>query len=248
MYKTRSICWWVSVTITSVCQWHNGKCVYVSVSECVCVIPVDLFQVEFRSGYLFSPHHVNQGGVQKDTPKVTLYETHTTEESLSRRRSGRYSQVLADLDGSSEGILARAVSTTSDCLCQGAPAALSCRHLADQELNTILRHPSVLDFTNEILCLTVWFLQEVLTSSRDLRLLTHRLPKVTRILGHLDLFACFTLSHTPFRSLCRHQNSLPTFFVLRTRGEETRSRFLRQKKSIFFQVSLFFWGFFFLVF
>lgn len=34
--------------MTSVCQWHNGKCVYVSVSVCVCVIPVDPFQVEFR--------------------------------------------------------------------------------------------------------------------------------------------------------------------------------------------------------
>ena len=30
------------------CQWHNVKCVYVSVSECVCVIPVYPFQVEFR--------------------------------------------------------------------------------------------------------------------------------------------------------------------------------------------------------
>ncbi len=41
VYKTRSqdICWWVSVTMTSVCQWHNGKCVYVSVSVSVCVIP-----------------------------------------------------------------------------------------------------------------------------------------------------------------------------------------------------------------
>jgi hypothetical protein len=36
----------VSVTMTSVCQY--GKCVYVSVSECVCVIPLALFQVEFR--------------------------------------------------------------------------------------------------------------------------------------------------------------------------------------------------------
>jgi hypothetical protein len=31
-----------------VCQWHNGKCVYVSVSVCVCVIPLGLFQVEYR--------------------------------------------------------------------------------------------------------------------------------------------------------------------------------------------------------
>ena len=57
--------------------------------------------------------------------------------------------------GPGEGTLARAASTTSEGLCQGAPAALSCRNLTDQELNTILRHPSSLDFTNEILCLTV---------------------------------------------------------------------------------------------
>ena len=46
------------------------------------------------SGCLFSPHHVNQGGVQKATPQVTLYEPHTAEESLRRCRSGRNSQVL----------------------------------------------------------------------------------------------------------------------------------------------------------
>ncbi len=37
VYRTRSICLWVSVTMTSVCQWHNVKCVYVSVCVCVCV-------------------------------------------------------------------------------------------------------------------------------------------------------------------------------------------------------------------
>ena len=39
---------------------------------------------KLSSGYLFSPHHVNQGAVQKLTPQVTLYEPHTAEESLSR--------------------------------------------------------------------------------------------------------------------------------------------------------------------
>ena len=68
--------------------------------------------------------------------------------------------------GPGEGTLARAASTTSEGLCQGAPAALSCRHSArpphcrkvtspDEELNTILRHPSALDLTNEILCVTL---------------------------------------------------------------------------------------------
>ncbi len=68
-------------------------------------------------------------------------------------------------------------------------------------------------------------LQDVLTSSRVLRLLTHTLT--TRILGRLGLFARCTLSHSPCRSIClfgRHHNSLqprvssqiffpPRFFV-----------------------------------
>ena len=48
---------------------------------------------------LFSPHHVNQDGVQKITPQVTLYKPHTAKESLRRRRAGRYSQVLPDHTG-----------------------------------------------------------------------------------------------------------------------------------------------------
>ena len=50
---------------------------------------------KLSSGCLFSPHHVNQGAVQKPTPQVTLYEPHTAEESLRRRRSGRNRQVLS---------------------------------------------------------------------------------------------------------------------------------------------------------
>ena len=92
VYRTRSIRLWVSVTMTSVCQWHNGKCVYVSV-WCVCV-SFQLFSFKLSSWYLFSPHHVNQGAVQKPTPEVTLYEPHTVEESLRRLRSGRNSQML----------------------------------------------------------------------------------------------------------------------------------------------------------
>ncbi len=53
-----------------------------------------LISFKLSSGCLFSPHHVNQGCVQKDTPQVTLYESHTAEESLRNRRSGRHSQVL----------------------------------------------------------------------------------------------------------------------------------------------------------
>ena len=33
-------------------------------------------------------YNVNQGGVQKATPQLTLYESHTVEESLRRRGSG----------------------------------------------------------------------------------------------------------------------------------------------------------------
>ncbi len=79
----------------------------------------------------------------------------------------------------------------------------------DEELNTILRHPSALDFTDEILCLNVWFLKDVLTSSSVLRLLTHRLS--TLMLGGLGLLVSFTLSHTLFHSICLfgwHHNSL----------------------------------------
>jgi hypothetical protein len=66
-------------------------CVCLGERECVCHSSFKL-----SSGYLFSPHHVNQGAVQKPTPQVTLYEPHTAEESLRRRRSGRNSQVLTD--------------------------------------------------------------------------------------------------------------------------------------------------------
>ena len=44
---------------------------------------------------LFSPHQVNHGGVQKAPAQVSLYKSHTTEESLRRRRSGWYCQVLS---------------------------------------------------------------------------------------------------------------------------------------------------------
>ena len=54
---------------------------------------------------MFNPHHVNQGGVQKATPQVTLYETHTAEESLRRCRSGRHSQVLSVHAGQARELL-----------------------------------------------------------------------------------------------------------------------------------------------
>jgi hypothetical protein len=58
------------------------------------VVDVLLLSLKLRLGCLFSPHLVNQGGVQKTTPQVTLYKPHTPEESLRRRIVGRHSQVL----------------------------------------------------------------------------------------------------------------------------------------------------------
>jgi hypothetical protein len=44
---------------------------------------VDLPWLTFKLslGFVFNPHHVNQGGVQKTTPQVTLYKSYT--DSLS---------------------------------------------------------------------------------------------------------------------------------------------------------------------
>ena len=64
---------------------------------CVCVLFVHLFQDDLR--YLFSPHQVNHGGVQKAPAQVSLYKSHTTEEPLRRHRSGRYCQVLSSHSG-----------------------------------------------------------------------------------------------------------------------------------------------------
>ena len=81
---------------------------------------------------MFSPHHVNQGGVQKFTPQVTLYETHTSE-GVSQSETQKWQEQSGTVgpSGPSEGILARVTSTTSEGLCQGAPDALvlSCRDL-----------------------------------------------------------------------------------------------------------------------
>ncbi len=65
-------------------------CVYVLV-----IVDFLLLSFKLSLGYLFSPHHVNQGGVQKTTPQVTLYKSHTAKESLRRRRTARHNQVLS---------------------------------------------------------------------------------------------------------------------------------------------------------
>ncbi len=64
---------------------------------CVCVLFVHLLEDDLR--YLFIPHQVNHGGVQKAPAQVSLYKSHTTEEPLRRHRSGRYCQVLSSHSG-----------------------------------------------------------------------------------------------------------------------------------------------------
>ncbi len=56
-----------------------------------------LFSFKLSSGYLFNPHHVNQGAVQKPTPQVTLYEPHTAEESVGHRNDVAALHMATDL-------------------------------------------------------------------------------------------------------------------------------------------------------
>ena len=74
---------------------YNSKCVCVSVSVLSKAFKLSL-------GCVFSPHHINPGGVQEVTP---LYEPHTAEECLGRHRSGRHSQVLPGHAGQARELL-----------------------------------------------------------------------------------------------------------------------------------------------
>jgi hypothetical protein len=82
----------------------------------VCV-SFQLLSFKLSSGYLFSPHQVNQGVVQKPTPQVTLYEPHTTEESLRRRRSGRNRWMYCHLRGHSPFFVIRLPLTSRTKYC-----------------------------------------------------------------------------------------------------------------------------------
>ena len=96
----------------------------------------------------------------------------------------------------------------------------------DQELNTILRHPSVLYYIKEVFLVSV-FLKEVLVSSRrtsrDLRLLTHRFP--TRLLlftskRKKSFFPGFFLLGGFFSlSFLVHEDPDLWWYVLSLRGE-----------------------------
>ncbi len=58
------------------------------------IVDFIVLTVNLSLGCVFSPHHVNQGGVQKATLQVTLYKPHTAKESLRKHGAGRNSQVL----------------------------------------------------------------------------------------------------------------------------------------------------------
>ncbi len=90
--------WCVPVTYMSCASYIYCR---VSVYCLYVLVIVDFLLLSFKLivRCLFRPHHVNQGGVQKTTPQVTLYKPDTAKESLRRRRSGRYSQVLHDHAG-----------------------------------------------------------------------------------------------------------------------------------------------------
>ncbi len=207
--------WQVCVSDTMI-----SVCVYVSVSVCVCVIPVALFQVEFR--VLFNPHHVNQGGVQTSTPQVTLYESYTT---LMKSLSG-YVEVVDTGDvWSCESRNPPCCSTHCIPFSSLQLSRKSSRSMwfdspwcvLQPHILLVVRTPFTWTTNKKKFRLSVnmvcseervesvgmlgkdffvWFLKEVRTSSRVLRLLTHRLP--THMLGHLGLFVCFTLSTLPF--------------------------------------------------
>ena len=128
---------------TSVSEYVVCVCVCV---VCVCVLFVDLFQDDLR--YLFSPHQVNHGGVQKTPAQVSLYKSHTTEGLFvllplkisvvqSNRpcdRKNSFKNLSGDAEvagtaryfGPSRETLADAASTTSEGLCRWAPVGLAC--------------------------------------------------------------------------------------------------------------------------
>ena len=134
--------------MVSVCQWHNGKCVYVSgcVWHCVCVSVSFLFlPFKLILGCLFIPHLVNQGGVQMVTPQVTLYESHTSEESLRRREvvdTVRYCLTIRTNRGNSCTWCFQHIRGSVSDTVNGAPTVLSCRYLV-RSPHCRHRHPLI---------------------------------------------------------------------------------------------------------
>ena len=75
MYKQRSMYWCVPVTYIGVCRESMSGRVSVSVSFLLLAFKMSL-------GCLFSPHHVNQGGVQR-IPLKSFFTSSTLLKSLS---------------------------------------------------------------------------------------------------------------------------------------------------------------------
>jgi hypothetical protein len=110
----------------------------------VCAIALSLLR---SLKCLFSPHQVNHGGVQNAPAEVSLYMSHTTEESLGRHRSGRYIQVhLSGDSGQVSKILLVLLPPHQRDFVLGhrTPVALSCRLSAGLALRERTgRHPWV---------------------------------------------------------------------------------------------------------
>ena len=105
------------VTMTSVCQWLNGKSRCVCLGECVCMCHSS-----------FSVSCWVQGACLDHISSIKVVSRRVSHETQNwEAQSGTVWPC-----GPSEGSLARVVSTTSRGLCQGAPGALSCRHLVNQ--------------------------------------------------------------------------------------------------------------------
>ena len=143
-----------------------------------------LLSFKLSSGCLFSPHQVNQGGVQKTTSQITLNETHTAEESLKRLRNGRHNQVLSDHSDQARELLHVLLprGKSHHLIRNSKPFFPLCQEGSHSTRSGTPHH------SFHPVCLS------------PLRLLTHRFP--IHMLGRLGLFACFALSHTLFRTLC----------------------------------------------
>jgi hypothetical protein len=83
----------INKTLSTLTSYQQGLIVG-KIGVCVCVVCVCPLCSSLPRWlrFLFNPHQVNCGGVQKPPTKVSLYKSHTTEEPLRRHRSDRYCQ------------------------------------------------------------------------------------------------------------------------------------------------------------
>ncbi len=102
----------VNDTMVSVCMC---RCVCVCVCHCTCSLS------SWVQGTCLA-HITSIKVLSRSLPRKSLFTSPTLLKSLSGD-----AEVAAWPSGPGEGTLARAASTTSEGLCQGAPASLSCR-------------------------------------------------------------------------------------------------------------------------